>query len=73
MKKFKCSICSGSSFRIQNDKGSLECEGCKSVDELIEKHRITEVLYAGEQTIVEWDELEVNSTDYTRYMIIGRL
>ena len=49
----------------------INCVG--SADELIEKHRITEVLYAGEQTIVEWDGLEVNSTDYTRYMVIGRL
>jgi hypothetical protein len=49
----------------------INCVG--SVDELVDKHRINEVLYAGEQTIVEWDGLEVKPTDYSRFMVIGKI
>lgn len=42
-------------------------------EELIVKHRIKEVLYTGQQDIIEWDGFEIKKTDYKRFMVIGKL
>lgn len=44
-----------------------------SNEELINKHRINKVLYAGEQSMVEWDGFRLVNSNYTRFMVIGRL
>ena len=42
-------------------------------EELIIKHGIKDVLYAGSQNIVEWNGFEIIETKYKRFMVIGKL
>lgn len=44
-----------------------------STQELIEKHRINKVLYAGERNMVEWDGFRIRQNGYKRFMVIGKL
>ena len=44
-----------------------------SEEELIDKHKIREVLYSGSQNIIEWHDEKIEETKYKRFMIIGRI
>lgn len=45
----------------------------KSEEELIQKHKLKEIFYAGQQDIIEWDGFKIKKTDYKRFMVIGKL
>jgi hypothetical protein len=44
-----------------------------SEEELIDKHKIREVLYSGSQNIIEWYDEKIEESKYKRFMIIGRI
>jgi hypothetical protein len=44
-----------------------------SEEELIDKHKIREVLYSGSQNIVEWHNEKIEESKYKRFMVIGKL
>ena len=44
-----------------------------SEEELIDKHKIREVLYSGSQNIVEWYDEKIEESRYKRFMVIGQL
>tara|TARA_Y100000389_G_C17460674_1_gene521389 strand:- start:2322 stop:2972 length:651 start_codon:yes stop_codon:yes gene_type:complete len=44
-----------------------------SEEELINKHKIREVLYSGSQNIVEWHDTKIEESKYKRFMVIGKL
>jgi hypothetical protein len=44
-----------------------------SEEELIDKHKIREVLYSGSQNIVEWYDEKIEESKYKRFMVIGQL
>ena len=44
-----------------------------SEEELVDKHKIREVLYSGSQNIVEWHDERIEETKYKRFMVIGKL
>lgn len=47
----------------------------ESTDELINKHKINQILYQGYRNILEWDGTEIKKTlgRYKRFMVIGKL
>lgn len=45
----------------------------ESEEELIDKHKIREVLYSGSQNIVEWHNEKIEESKYKRFMVIGKL
>ena len=45
----------------------------ESEEELIDKHKIREVLYSGSQNIIEWHDTKIEKSKYKRFMIIGRI
>jgi len=44
-----------------------------SIEHLINVHQINKVLYSGERDIVEWQDTTIKSTNYKRFMVIGKL
>lgn len=44
-----------------------------STNELIEKHKINEVLYSGSQWMYEWNGFKIERNGYKRFMVIGKL
>ena len=45
-----------------------------STEELINKHRISRVMYQGERSIMEWEGTEIKpNPQYKRFMVIGKL
>jgi len=59
------------SNNMNHIEGHINC--VNDEEELIIKHGIKDVLYAGNQNIVEWNGIEIIETKYKRFMIIGKL
>ena len=61
-------IQSNNMFHIEDHVNCVESE-----EELIDKHKIREVLYSGSQNIIEWHDEKIEETKYKRFMVIGKL
>ena len=44
-----------------------------SEEELIDKHKISEVFYASSRNIIEWHDERIEESKYKRFMVIGKL
>lgn len=63
-------------FAIQSNNMKHIAEHINCVDneeELIKKHKIKEILYAGQQDTIEWDGFKIKKTDHKRFMVIGKI
>lgn len=61
-------IQSNNMFHIEDHVNCVESE-----EELIDKHKIREVLYSGSQNIIEWHDEKIEESKYKRFMVIGKL
>jgi len=61
-------IQSNNMFHIEDHVNCVEDE-----DDMIFRHGIRNIVYSGNQNIIEWDGFEIKDSTYKRFMVIGKI